>query len=104
MSEAVPGFVRITEVRGEYKTSRKTVERRRDRARETGDSQLYRLFKLRTKDGEVFVEPTLDQVHRLRDEGRIPEWFVSRNWLDKEFGRRTGRVSQESDSRSALTG
>jgi len=103
MSEVIPGFVKITEIKGEYKTSRKTVERRRDRAREMGDSQVYRMFKLRAKDGEIFVEPTLDQVHQLRNEGRIPEWFVSRIWLDKEFGRRGEKGSPESDNRSTLT-
>src|SRR5688572_25584007 len=51
MPEVLPGFIKITDVPREYQTSRKTIERRRDKARDAGDAAVYRMFKLRTKDG-----------------------------------------------------
>src|SRR5687768_7971487 len=86
--ESIPEFVKITDVKEEYQTSRKTVERRRDRAREAGDTAVYRMFRLRTKDGAVFTEPTVEQVNQLTKEGRVPEWFVARSWLENSFGKR----------------
>lgn len=99
MPDLIPGFVKISDVGAEYKTSRKTVERRRDRARDTGDPKTFRMFRLRTKDGEAFTEPSVEQVNALTREGRVPEWFVARSWLEKEFGRREqGSESLAKDS------
>ena len=93
MPDLIPGFVKITEVHREFNTSRKTVERRRDKAREVGNKAVYAAFRLRTRDGEILIEPTLQQVIDLRTAGRVPEWFVSRAWLAKTFGKRTGETS-----------
>lgn len=99
--DPLPGFVRITALHDEFNTSRKSVERRRDRARETGDAKVYKAFRLRTKDGEVFAEPSLEQVKNLRTAGRVPEWYVSRAWLTKEFGERVGETTGQGTRQSA---
>ena len=97
MPEVIPGFVKLTDVKGEYDTSRKTVERRRDKARERADSRTYRMFRLRAKDGEIFNEPSLEEINRLTKEGRVPEWFVARSWLEKEFGKRPAEGDRPPD-------
>lgn len=95
MPELVPGFVKISEVNKDFDTSRKSVERRRDKARQGGNAAVYRMFRLRTKDGEILIQPSLEQVKSLRAVGRVPEWFVSRSWLRKEFGERVGETSRQ---------
>ena len=87
--EIIPGYVRIADVGNDYRTSRKTVERRRDKARDQGNAAVLRMFRLRAKDGEIFEKPALDLVQQLTREGRMPEWFVSRNWLERTFGPRS---------------
>lgn len=89
-----------TDVATGYNTSRKTVERRRDKARKTGDTGTYRKFRLRTRDGEILTEPTLEQVKQLRAEGRVPEWFVSQSWLEQEFGKRGDEASRHGSGQS----
>jgi hypothetical protein len=95
MPDVIAGFIKVTEAEREYKTSRSTLDRRRDTARESGSAKLYRVFRLRAKDGEIFEQPPKEQVARLTKEGRVPEWYVSRSWLAKEFGK---RANQESDA------
>ena len=93
--EIIPGYVRIADVGSDYRTSRKTVERRRDKARDRADAVVLRMFRLRAKDGEVFEKAAPELVQELTKEGRMPEWFVSRAWLEKSFGKRTPREGQE---------
>ena len=95
MPQLVPGFVKISEVNKDFNTSRKSVERRRDKARQGGNSGVYRMFRLRTKDGKIFIQPSLEKVKSLRAAGHVPEWFVSRSWLHKEFAERVGETSRQ---------
>jgi hypothetical protein len=95
MPDLVPGFVKVTEAGIEYKTSRSTLDRRREAARTAGNAKFYRVFRLRAKNGEVFDRPSKEQVAQLTKAGRVPEWFVSRSWLAKEFGKRDEEPQDE---------
>ena len=102
MSDLLGGFVKVTDAGREYKTSRSTLDRRREAARLGGNAKLHRVFRLRTKDGEVFDQPSKGQVAQLTKDGRVPEWFVSRNWLAKEFGKRADERNEETPGQGAL--
>ena len=101
MPDLVPGFIKVTEAGREYKTSRSTLDRRREVARSAGNAKFYRVFRLRSKDGEVFDQPSKEQVAQLTKEGRVPEWFVSRSWLAKEFGKRIEEAHDEPAAQGA---
>jgi len=101
MSDLVPGFVKVTDAGRQYKTSRSTLDRRREAARLSGNTKFDRVFRLRTKDGEVFERPSKEQVTQLTKEGRVPEWFVSRSWLAKEFGKRSEETKEEAPPQAA---
>ncbi len=101
MPDLVPGFTKVTEAGREFKTSRSTLDRRREAARLSGNAKFHRVFRLRTKDGEVFDQPGKEQVARLTKEGRVPEWFVSRSWLAKEFGKRVEEPHEDPSAQGA---
>ena len=46
-------------------------------------------------------EPSLNQVKELKAAGRIPEWFVSEEWLAKQFGRRPSNTTEQGSEQPA---
>ena len=101
MPEVLPGYIKITQAPSEYKTSRSTIMRRRDAARKNNDSAVYRNFILQTRDGDQVHEPSRQQVQQLTQEGKVPEWYVSRAWLAKEFDERVPDQHPTTEATSA---
>jgi len=102
MTQAPTGFVPIKQVARDFATSRSTVDRRRVKAQRAEDSATLRNFMLRTRDGRIHEAPSPERVQQLIKSGQVPEWFVNRTWLKKEYGRReTGENphSEQSESR-----
>ena len=98
MDKEIPGFIKITKAPAEYKTSRSTILRRRDHSRNVSDSDVYQHFIVQDAAGDQVKEPSKETVARLNKEGRAPQWFVSRAWLEAEFGKR------QTDNERAKTG
>ena len=85
MTDTPQGFVKIKDVPKDFKTSRRTIERRRKQAYDNNDTATLRNFKIVTRDGDVHDQPAKELVNDLIKQGRMPEWFVARQWLTKHF-------------------
>lgn len=90
-------FISITRAAKDYPTSRRTIERKREKARKTGDSETLAAFIIRTKDGHEYESPSEELAHQLSKDGRQPETFVSREWLDSTF--RQDQRQSDADNR-----
>ncbi len=88
MTTAPDGFVTVRNVAKYFQTSRSTIDRRRLKAQQGSDESVLKHFILRTRDGLIHESPTRDEVNRLIKEGMVPEWFVNKTWLLKEYGKR----------------
>lgn len=78
--------ISITQAAKDYPTSRRTIERRREKAHKTGDQETLDAFMIRAKDGSEYHAPSDELVQRLRKDGQQPETYVNKEWLDKHFG------------------
>lgn len=95
------GFVTVRNVAKYFNTSRSTIDRRRLKAQQGNDESVLQHFMLRTRDGNTHESPTREDVNRLIKEGMVPEWFVDKDWLAKEYGER--RTVESDDSKKAAS-
>jgi len=85
MTTTTTDFISITRAAKDYPTSRRTIERKREKARKAGDNETLDAFMIRTKDGHEYKAPNEQLAHQLSKDGRQPETFVSRDWLESTF-------------------
>lgn len=99
MPKTPAGFVYFKRAARQYNVSRSTLDRRRDKAREEDDSKTYECFLVRTRSGGLLRAPSKDQVDQLVKKGEAPHWYVSKAWLEKEYGlrKRPEQGSEQSD-------
>lgn len=98
------GFLPIKKVAETFATSRSTVDRRRLKAFQQNDEETLRRFRLRTRDGVIHELPTREQVQQFIKNGMVPEWFVSKAWLKKEYGHREEGESRDTGQQRGSDG
>jgi len=81
-------FITIGAAVEQFKTSRSTLDRRREAARKNDDHNTYKNFILRTKDKENHHQPTKQLISDLNRAGKQPEWLVTTVWLKSQFKER----------------
>lgn len=96
MPKAPDGHIHIKHAAKLFSVSRSTLDRCRDRARREGDEPTYGMFVLRTKDGQRLRKPAKQRVEELIKEGRVPEWYVDKAWLRRQYGLRTEKPKEGS--------
>lgn len=80
-------YIKLSEVPEIFKVSVTTLRRRRDQARRgQGEPEILAHFIVKTRDGEIFEQPSREKVNDLTRSGKMPEWLVNHHWLRQEFG------------------
>jgi CRISPR-associated protein Csx17 len=84
---ALNGFLTRTDACESYDISDRSIGRYLKRAMLKRDEQFLRHFKLATFDDQVIEGTTVDLplIAQLTDQGRVPTWYVSSEWLQRNF-------------------
>jgi hypothetical protein len=82
------GFILTKQACERFNRSHRQLNRDRVRAMNIGDEKTTSHFKLQIEDGQLLEggELTVDEVSKLRDEGKNPVWFVEESWMEETFG------------------
>jgi hypothetical protein len=87
---ALNGFLTRTAACEGYDISDRSIGRYLKRAMLKRDEVFLKHFKLATLDDQVIEGTKVDLplIAQLTDQGRVPTWYVSSEWLQRNFGRR----------------